>query len=198
MIVKQKNLRVFHISIDDEEVFFAYFTKNKVLLLEFFLLIDGQISKTITDFLDEQGACYKYIDTCSIKFGTIKSEIKAPVDAAVKKKEVQKTLDFPSQKMQVFDRPIRSGEEIRSQDPVVVFGRINSGAKLFCEQNLTIYGIIDGLVQCDGRYMVLQGIGRHGNLIFNGEIIDKESLRDTVLQKLEFDGKKVNIKEVCL
>lgn len=198
MIVKQKNLRVFHINIDDEEVFFIYFAKNKVLLMEFFLLLDGKISKAITDFLDEEGACYKHVDTCKIKFGGIKSEIKAPADIVAVKKDTQQTLDFQSEKMQVFDRPIRSGEEIISQDPVIVFGRINSGAKLFCEQNLTIYGTIDGLVQCDGRYMVLQGIGRHGNLIFNGEIIDKKILRDTVLQKLEFDGKKVNIKEVCL
>lgn len=67
--------------------------------------------------------------------------------------------------------------------PTVIFGRVNSGAG-FCEESLSIYGIIDGLVQCDGEYIVINGISPRGNLIFNGEIIDKDQVKQNVLQKL--------------
>lgn len=57
-----------------------------------------------------------------------------------------------AQKVKVFDRPIRSGEEIVETVPIVIFGRVNSGAKVFSEESISIYGMIDGLVQCDGEY----------------------------------------------
>jgi septum site-determining protein MinC len=199
MIVKQKNLRVFHITIDETESFFEYFIKNGVLLREFFLLIDGKVNKEIKDFLEKEGVCYKFIDGCHLKFGNVKQEVPPAVQDEKKPKIVPKeaSLDFDLLKLKVFDRPIRSGEEISEELPVVVFGRINSGAKLFCTQSVTIYGIIDGLVQCDGDYIVLHGIGNRGAVIFNGEIIDKAEVKENILQKVTFDGLKVNIKELC-
>jgi septum site-determining protein MinC len=200
MIVKQKNLRVFHISIDDNASFFEYFIKNRVLLAEFFLLIDGKVDKEVKDFLDEAGICYKFIDGCNLRLGSVKKEFETKIEEKPKTEFKTESMDLAIKpgKLKVFDRPIRSGEEINEELPVVVFGRINSGAKLFCTQSVSIYGIIDGLVQCDGDYIVLGGIGNRGSLIFNGEIIDKEQLKENILQKITFDGLRVHIKEVCL
>lgn len=196
MIVKQKNLRVFHITIDSKEEFFEYFKKNRVLLMEFFLLIDGQVDNSIEKILDDEGLCYKNISMCNLKLSNVKKEIEVESPKQHEQKELVLEEPIAKEKLKIYERPIRSGEEINEELPVVVFGRINSGAKLFCTQSVSIYGIIDGLVQCDGEYIVLHGLNQRGNLIFNGEIIDRELLHEDVLQKITMNNNKIEIKKV--
>ncbi|AHJ11604.1 septum site-determining protein MinC [Sulfurospirillum multivorans] len=196
MKVTQKNVRVFHIEIDDEASFLDYFRKNSLLLREFFLLIEGEITKNIVFVLEQSGVCYKEINQCNIRFGGIKKEAPALEEAPKKEKvlEVQPLKQMP--KLKLYDRPIRSGEEIVESLPIVIFGRVNSGAKVFCEESMSIYGIIDGLVQCDGEYIVLSGMSPRGHLIFNGEIVDREMLKLNVLQKIVMRDNVLEIKEV--
>jgi septum site-determining protein MinC len=196
MIVKQKNLRVFHITVDKKDDFLEYLKKNKIILMEFFLLLDGEVDEDIEKIAEEGGFCYKNISTCRLRLSNVKKEV---VDEKPKeKKKIQKTLEeqVPKEKLRIYERPIRSGEEINEELPIVVFGRVNSGAKLFCTQSVSIYGIIDGLVQCDGEYIVLHGLSERGNLIFNGEIVDKELLQNGVLQKITYKNSKIEIREI--
>jgi septum site-determining protein MinC len=199
MKVTQKNVRVFHIEIDDEASFLDYFRKNSLLLKEFFLLVEGNITKNIAFVLEQSGVCYKEINNCAIRFGGIKKETPSLEEAPVKKESVvepviEQTKQLP--KLKLYDRPIRSGEEIVESLPIVIFGRVNSGAKVFSEESMSIYGIIDGLVQCDGDYIVLSGISPRGHLIFNGEIVDREMLKQNVLQKIVMRDNVIEIKEV--
>ena len=196
MIVKQKNLRVFHITVSSKKDFLDYLKKNRILLMEFFLLIDGEVDESIEKILESEGMCYKNISTCKLKLSSVKKELATLAPKQVEQKEM--TLEEPicKDKLKIYERPIRSGEEINEELPVVVFGRINSGAKLFCTQSVSIYGIIDGLVQCDGEYIVLHGLSQRGNLIFNGEIIDRELLQDNVLQKITLKNNIVDITKV--
>jgi septum site-determining protein MinC len=198
MKVAQKNVRVFHIEIDDEAVFLDYFRKNSLLLKEFLLLVEGNITKNIAFVLEQSGVCYKVINECNIRFGGIKKE--SPLVENISQKEsVSQEASIETKvalKLKLFDRPIRSGEEIIESLPIVIFGRVNSGAKVFCEESMSIYGIIDGLVQCDGEYIVLSGISPRGHLIFNGEIIDREALKQNVLQKIIMRDHVIEIKEI--
>ena len=200
MKVTQKNVRVFHIEIDDEALFLDYFRKNSPLLREFLLLIEGNISKNIAFVLEQSGVCYKEINHCNIRFGGIKKEPQLEVEEAkeeVKAHQENAALDVQqTKKLKLYDRPIRSGEEIVETLPIVIFGRVNSGAKVFCEESMSIYGMIDGLVQCDGEYIVLSGISPRGHLIFNGEIIEPEKLKENVLQKITMKDHVIEIKEV--
>ncbi|WP_245600586.1 septum site-determining protein MinC [Sulfurospirillum arcachonense] len=163
------------------------------------MLIDGEVDEQVVIFLEHEGVCFKDISNCSLKLSSVKKDVEIPVQEEEPKEQEQKeaiSKVISKDKLKVFDRPIRSGEEINEDLPVVVFGRINSGAKLFCTQSVSVYGTIDGLVQCDGDYIVLNGIGNHGNVIFNGEIIEKESLVQDKLQKITYNGSKVDIKEI--
>ena len=199
MKVTQKNVRVFHIEIDDEASFLDYFRKNSLLLKEFFLLVEGNITKNIAFVLEQSGVCYKEINNCAIRFGGIKKETPSLEEAPVKQESVvEPVIEQAKQlpKLKLYDRPIRSGEEIVESLPIVIFGRVNSGAKVFCEESMSIYGIIDGLVQCDGDYIVLSGISPRGHLIFNGEIVDREMLKQNVLQKIVMRDNVIEIKEV--
>ena len=199
MKVTQKNVRVFHIEIENEKAFLDYFRKNTLLLKEFFLLIEGEITKNIAFVLEQSGVCYKDINHCSIRFGGIKKELPSLEESQTKEaKEEIALVQEPKQtrKLKLFDRPIRSGEEIHESVPVVIFGRVNSGAKVFCEESMSIYGIIDGLVQCDGEYIVLNGISPRGHLIFNGEIVERSHIRENVLQKIVMREGLLEIKEI--
>ena len=196
MKVTQKNVRVFHIEIDDEASFLDYFRKNSLLLREFFLLIEGEITKNIAFILDQSGVCYKEINQCNIRFGGIKKEALSLEEAPKKEKVLEEQPSKQMPKLKLYDRPIRSGEEIVESLPMVIFGRVNSGAKVFCEESMSIYGIIDGLVQCDGEYIVLSGMSPRGHLIFNGEIVDREMLKLNVLQKIVMRDNVLEIKEV--
>jgi len=196
MIVKQKNLRVFHITVDAKEDFLEYLNKNRILLMEFFLLIDGEVDESIEKILQSEGFCFKNISTCKLRLSNVKKE--STTIAPKENEHKEKVLEEPTlkEKLKIYERPIRSGEEINEELPVVVFGRINSGAKLFCTQSVSIYGIIDGLVQCDGEYILLHGLSERGNLIFNGEIVDRELLQDDVLQKIVLKHSKIEIRKI--
>ncbi|HIP29374.1 MAG TPA: septum site-determining protein MinC [Sulfurospirillum arcachonense] len=196
MIVKQKNLRVFHITVSSKEDFLDYLKKNKILLMEFFLLIDGEVDESIEKILEKEGMCYKNISTCKLKLSSVKKELAPLAPKQVEQKEMILEEPISKDKLKIYERPIRSGEEINEELPVVVFGRINSGANLFCTQSVSIYGIIDGLVQCDGEYIVLHGLSQRGNLIFNGEIIERELLQDNVLQKITLKNNTIDIIKV--
>ena len=199
MKVTQKNVRVFHIEIDDEASFLDYFRKNSLLLKEFFLLVEGNITKNIAFVLEQSGVCYKEINNCAIRFGGIKKETPSLEEAPVKKESVvEPVIEQAKQlpKLKLYDRPIRSGEEIVENLPIVIFGRVNSGAKVFCEESMSIYGIIDGLVQCDGEYIVLNGISPRGDLIFNGEIIERTLVKENLLQKIVLKDGRLEIKEI--
>lgn len=63
MKVTQKNVRVFHIEIDDEASFLEYFRKNTLLLKEFFLLVEGNITKNIAFVLEQSGFVIKKLTT---------------------------------------------------------------------------------------------------------------------------------------
>jgi septum site-determining protein MinC len=196
MKVTQKNVRVFHIEIDDEASFLDYFRKNSLLLREFFLLIEGEITKNIAFVLEQSGVCYKEINQCSIRFGGIKKEVPSLEEAPQKEQVLEEQPLKQMPKLKLYDRPIRSGEEIVESLPIVIFGRVNSGAKVFSEESMSIYGIIDGLVQCDGEYIVLSGMSPRGHLIFNGEIVDREMIKQNVLQKIVMRNNVLEIKEV--
>ena len=204
MKVAQKNVRVFHIEIDDEAAFLDYFHKNSLLLKEFFLLVEGQITPKIAFLLDQSGVTYKDITHCTIRFSGLKKELpsfetpleKPNEEVRVHEETVVASTEHDGQKMRIFDRPIRSGEEIVEPLPTVIFGRVNSGAKVFCDESMSIYGIIDGLVQCDGEYIIINGISPRGHLIFNGQIVDRELIKEGALQKIVVKDHVLQIKEI--
>lgn len=169
--------------MDEEEHFFEYMDKNIILLKDYFLLINGSLTPKMREYLNEKGTCFKESNTCNLKFNTKHNESNKSVIIDEEEKQEQevvkyvKVSDEPEliehTKTLLFEKPIRSGEEIIHDGDVTVFGRVNSAAKVLAEGNVEIYGCIDGLVQCDGEYMVVKEIGK-GYVVFNGDILEKE------------------------
>lgn len=177
MVVKQKSLRVFEIEIDDEVEFFDYVNKNFIILQRFLLLLRGDITNNIIKFLNDNKIVFfdinSIIDTKDIfSNGKFKN---------VEMKEHKKANDKKELEKLIFNRTIRSGEEIISNTDVVIFGRVNSGAKIITTGNLEVFGRIDGLIECSGDYLIAKEIG-NGDVIFNGEVIEKSIFNETIKQ----------------
>jgi septum site-determining protein MinC len=192
MRAKQKNIRVFELEIESNEEFFAFMEKNLLLLKDYLLLIKGEASKEVLEFLDEKGCCFKVMEGCDIKFKSSASKESKPKAPSIKvskedlenfKKEIEGENERKSlSKTLVYHSPIRSGVEVNSENDITIFSRVNSGAKVVCEGNLEIYGDIDGVVECDGEYMIIKNLSK-GYAIFNGDILESE-LFDGKLKKI--------------
>ncbi len=158
--------------------------KNIILLKDYFLLINGSLTPNMKTYLEEKGTCFKEADTCNLKLSSKSSTSqKHDIIEDIEKEAPQETVRYvevPSEpeilehaKTLLFQKPIRSGEEVIHDGDITIFGRVNSAAKVLAEGNVEIYGCIDGLVQCDGEYMVIKEIGK-GYVVFNGDILEKE------------------------
>ena len=205
MKAKQKTLRIFDIEIENEEEFFPYMDKNLVLLKEFFLVLSGDVTPKVTKYLDELNICFMIAEECNLKLVTksnrdSKSDI---IESVLQKSRENATINSqPSanitkvQKIEtiLIERTVRSGEEIAHSGDVTIFGRVNSAAKVIAEGNVEVYGTIDGLVQCDGSYMIVKELGK-GHIIFNGDILEKE-LFDGNLKKITYSNNEALIKDI--
>jgi septum site-determining protein MinC len=183
MIAKQKNLRIFELFVEDDESFINYMDKNLLLLKDYLLLVNGKLTPTMREYLQDKGCCYKEIDGCKIKLRA----------KEIKKERAQEKIEIvhyvqdeqeieKNQNTKVIKTPVRSGTIVEYDGDITIFNRVNSGAKVICGGNLSVFGLIDGVVECDGEYMILQEIGK-GFAVFNGDIIEKELL-DGKLKKI--------------
>jgi len=179
--------------------------KNIILLKDYFLLIQGTLTPKMREYLEEKGTCFKEADTCNLKLSSksYASQKNAIIEQEVKQEpqEVVRYIEVASEpeliehaKTLLFQKPVRSGEEVIHDGDVTVFGRVNSAAKVIAEGNVEIYGCIDGLVQCDGEYMIIKEIGK-GYVIFNGDILEKE-LFDGKLKKITRSETGAVIKDI--
>jgi septum site-determining protein MinC len=202
---KQKTIRIFDIKIENEADFFPYMDKNLILLKEYLLILSGDITPKITKYLDKNSICFMTTEDCNLKIkaksnNTTKSDIIAKGKSSVSNSKNQITINSqPSDKIEkvetlLIEKPIRSGEEVIHDGDITIFGRVNSAAKVIAGGNVEVYGVIDGLVQCDGKYMIVKELGK-GHIIFNGDILEREDF-DGNLKKVTLTAEGVNIKDV--
>ncbi|MGX3010520.1 hypothetical protein ACWIUD_03005 [Helicobacter sp. 23-1044] len=103
---------------------------------------------------------------------TERSEVsqKSTADSAIHPKFAEST-DF-----RVFTELLRSGVEIKSEQNLAIFNRVNSGAKISTKKSAFIFGKCEGEVRCDGEYMILSQIA-NGKILFNGMAITQKMLK---------------------
>ncbi len=199
MNAKQKKIRVFELYIDNEEKFYEYMNKNLILLKDYLLLVDGNITESIINFLEENLLCYILKTDCNLR--TIQtSQQKEQVQPnktpqTTKKVEIIKEVIYQDREIDantlVINKPIRSGAIVENESDIVVFSRVNSGAKVIGESNVSIFGEIDGVVEANGEYLVIKSINK-GYVIFNGDILEKDNFDGSLKKVIKTkDGYKV-------
>lgn len=192
MKVKQQTLKGFEFDIDEGQAFKEYYTKNAPLIKGHLLILSGNVDADIKTFLDEQNAVY--IDTNEKSLLTRKKRSTAVLEDVETGEKEPVSENTKSKDVSVYYRTIRSGEAINAQSDLVFFERINSGAVIECSQSVQVFGIIEGLIRCDGEYILLKEIGQ-GTVLFHGEELDKSQF-DGRLKLVKYTKNAIVIKEI--
>lgn len=184
MKVKQLTLKAFEFEIEDDEAFIEYYSKNAPLIQGHQLILKGRVSADVRAFLEDKKAVYVDLNEKTL---ITRKKRSTPVLEEQTNATVMATADVEkaTEKSSVYYRPIRSGEGIESENDLVFFGRINSGAIIECSRSVQIFGIIDGLVRSDGEYLLIREIGQ-GSVYFHGEELDKSHL-DGKLKLIKYE-----------
>lgn len=190
MKAKQKKIRVFDIVVENEADFFSYMEKNLILLKDYLLLVSGEVTPAVMEFLDSNALCFVLVNSCNIKTtpSSVVAELK-PV--AQEEKTITQTITevITQEKVlstKVINKPVRSGAVIEYDGDIVVFGRVNSGAKIVSEANVQLFDNVDGIVEANGDFMIVKSINK-GYVVFNGDILDKDDFDGTLKKVIKSD-----------
>ncbi|WP_457561321.1 septum formation inhibitor [Caminibacter sp.] len=162
--MKQKTLRVFEVG-DFEKLKNIISSKLPLIKNHFFMLKEK--NEEIEKLLKENNLNYFILNGESF---TSKKEITPEIKIIEKEKII-----IDKSKTKIFDKIIRSGEEIVSDDNLIFLNRINAGAKIECEGSVEIFDENEGVVICKGEYIIVKK-NIKGTIIFNGEnigVVDK-------------------------
>jgi len=174
--MKQKTLRVFEVD-DFEKLVNIVENKYDLVKNRYFLLKEK--NEKIESFLKEKNLAFIILGEEGF---TPKKEISQSQN--VIEKEIVKKV---KSKAVIYDKIIRSGEEIKANDDLIFLKRINAGAKIYAEGNVLILDECEGYVECEGEFIMIRK--NRGIVKFRGEDIgDVENL--TLFYK---NGKKVLI-----
>jgi len=103
--------------------------------------------------------------------------------------ELEKLSDKLQNNLEVCDKLLRSGQEMKTDKDLLLLNRVNSGATIITSGNLIITGQVSGIVKCSGSFMMLGATSR-ANVLFHGVGIDNKLL-EAKLNRIEFVGNEI-------
>lgn len=187
MDVRQQNIPAFFIDNDDDVQTIAYIDKNAPLLKGHLLVFSREVSAELTERCEAWGLCHA-LQKC--RFHQRGKSV-----SAAETKEKQGSADLPKQaaKREIL-RTVRSGESIEHSGDLLISGNVNDGASIVTEGTLTIFGIIEGDISCNGSYMIITACNR-GKVIFHGIHVN-DLIRSEKLKIFYMDDGEVAVKEL--
>lgn len=207
---RQKQVRCFELGVASSEQYLAFIHRNAPLLQDYLLLFRAPIEKEVLGMLQHYQLAY------SISAKELKGRASDQVvvyEALELEQEKQKTQAYlsphclrgqlPSKRVidqvQIYERNIRSGEEIDSAFSLIFLGNINHGAKIYSEQNISIYGRCEGIIICMGVCMTIKN-AHSSHIAFQGEVLDDAKLarinENTKLKLITRNDDMINIKDI--
>jgi len=150
--VKQKTIRIFEV-YDFDSLVKVVESKYELIKNYFFLL--KKRDKNIEEYLKLKNLSFFIVNDESF---TINKE---PKKIIIEKEVIKQN------KTLIFDRIIRSGEEINSKNNLIFLNRINAGAKIKSSGNIEVYGECEGMIECDGNYLIIKR-NKKGLIFFKG------------------------------
>jgi len=159
--MKQKTLRVFE--VEDFKKLKTIIKSKYELVKDYFFMLKTE-DKEIENFLKEHNLNYFILN--SNKSFTSKKEKTEQIEIIEKEIIKYKTIPF-----KIFDKIIRSGEEITLEANAVFLKRINTGAKIDIKGCVFIFDENNGFVRCEGECLFVKK--NNSNIIFNNEEMAK-------------------------
>ena len=151
--MKQKTIRVFE--VDDFDSLIKVVESKYELIKNYFFLLKKR-DKKIEEYLRLKNLSFFIVNDESFTISKYTKEVK---EIVIEKEVKNKTL--------IFDRIIRSGEEINSKNNLIFLNRINAGAKIKSSGNIEVYGECEGMIECEGDYLIVKR-NKKGLIFFKG------------------------------
>ena len=186
MKTKQKSVRVFEIVTNNFEKLKNFVEKREILLKRFLLVVKTD-NEEIKNYLNSKNLEVRFVkadfDGTDEK---LEEENKQKViKEVVKIEKIVKKV----QKPKIFDKIIRSGFELITDEKLVFLNRINSGVYIYSSSEIELFDEVAGTIVCDGEYMIVKK-AEEGVIIFNKEPLQKIEklsliLKDGTIKELE-------------
>ncbi|MEF3192263.1 MAG: hypothetical protein K6347_06955 [Campylobacterales bacterium] len=221
---RQRTIRVFEIECDNAAELEGYFEKNRELVADFLIIARGKAADEVERQAWQAGLCALSIEGCGeLKFSFRREQEAASLEVSTQTQEVARPMEkveikhatiamqrpvalnvddsntSPKRRTQnLYDRPIRSGEEIRCSGDLAVMGRVNSGAKVYVNGNGAFFDVIDGWVECEGEYLLCRELGK-GSIMLKGNRIHPDWLRKhdpKKMKKITLVNGQISVKEL--
>lgn len=171
MHINQYSVSVMEITIEDEEEFIRFLKPKLPLLKDYLLNIKGEITPKIEKFLDLNNIQY----TKNLKISQIRRAKRQKSD------------------VEVYDRVIRSGEEIDTQNSVLCLKKVNDGSLIRTASNFISIGRVDGTIEANGDFLIFEK-GPKGKIIFHNRVL--ESFIDGKTYKVHLDQDEIVIEKI--
>ena len=150
--MRQKTIRVFEV-YDLDTLVKVVESKYELIKNYFFLL--KKRDKDIEDYLKLKNLSFFIVNDESFVIN------KEPKKIIIEKEIIKENKTI------IFDRIIRSGEEINSENNLIFLNRINAGAKIKSSGNIEVYGDCEGMIECEGDYLIVKR-NKKGLIFFKG------------------------------
>ncbi|RVY61688.1 septum site-determining protein MinC [Helicobacter pylori] len=172
----QKNVHAFEIEKQDPEAVMEFLEKNHALLQYFLIIFKYDIEPEVKAILLKHQLLFletnralngRHIKTMPLKEETDHSKPNNP------KTEPKTTI---------YERHIRSGEEIYSANHLIFLGNIHNGAKIISEGCVSVYGVCEGAIVCFGECLILKEI-KSAQIVFQNQILSLKEIERLLVNK---------------
>jgi len=198
---KQYSVKVYECSVDDEEEFISFFDTNYTLFKDHLILINGEVSSTIRDYLNSKSLIF--LNNVTLPKGRTRKALEEElsierrerdIDKIMAKIELEKLSNRLQNNLTVLDEMVRSGRELAVDGDLLLLNRVNSGAVIHTTGNLIVTQLVEGAIRCDGNFMILTTSSK-ANVIFHDVEVDNKFLADR-LCRVELKNKEIVITPV--
>jgi septum site-determining protein MinC len=198
---KQYSVKVYECSIEDENEFIFFFDANYTLFKDHLIVVNGEMSSTIKSYLDKKSLTF--LNNIALPKGRTRKALERElhseskeraIDQMVAQSELAKLSDRLEQGLMVLDDMIRSGQSLNIEGDLLLLNRLNSGASIEIAGNLIITKLVEGLIRCDGNFMILMASPK-ANIIFHGVELENQFLENR-LNRVEFKNNEIIITPV--
>ena len=161
------------LEIEGEEEFLQFVKSKLPILKDYLLNLKGNVTKKIEQFLELNKIQYtKNLDLGKLK-RTKKTEPKIGVD--------------------VYDRIIRSGEEIETRNSVLCLKKVNDGSCIKTSANFIGIDRVDGTIETTGNFIIFEK-GPKSKIIFHGHLLD--NFINGAMYKVSYENEEIIIEKV--
>lgn len=198
---KQYSVKVYETTVEDEDKFISFFDNNYILFKDRLILINGNLSDRIRDYLNSKSLIF--INNIELPISKSRQEVALEEERArveevrrqeLIKDELSRLSDRIHNNLKVLDTIVRSGQELNIDGDLLLLNRLNSGATINITGNLIITQVVEGSIRCDGNFMMLSNSPK-ANIIFHGVQVDN-SLLEEKLNRIELKDNRILITPV--